>query len=82
VRDHALALECLARGHDGTYGRDFDRLPADVVGAAKDALVGSLEPDELRRALGSGVAALLRASTGVGPMVGKVERQLLELVWP
>jgi hypothetical protein len=79
VRDHALTLECLARGLEGTYGRDFDRLPADVVDAAKDALVRSLHPDELRRALGSAVAALLRGSGEVGAMVGRVEGQLKEI---
>jgi hypothetical protein len=80
VRDHALTLACLARGLEGTYGRDFDRLPAEVVEPTNSALVRSLEPDELRRALKSSIAALLRTSTEVGPMVGRVEHQLLELV--
>jgi hypothetical protein len=82
VRDHALSLECLARGLEGTYGRDFDRLPAEVVEATRDALVRSLDPDELRRALGSAVAALLRGSGEVGPMAARVERQLLGLGSP
>ena len=76
VRDHALALACHRRGLDGWYGRDFDRLPADVLVPINEALVRSLEPDELDRALGSAVAALLRESAEVGEMAVKVEEQL------
>jgi hypothetical protein len=79
VRDHALALACRRRGLDGSYGRDFDRLPPEVVDPLNDALVRSLERDELRRALGSAVAALLRESAEAGSVAGKVEDQLHEL---
>ncbi|MEA2550996.1 MAG: hypothetical protein QOE25_765 [Actinomycetota bacterium] len=80
VRDHALTLACLARGLEGTYGRDFDRLPAEVLAPAEDALSRSLDPGELRRALVSAIAVLLRESIEVGPMAGKLEHQLCELV--
>ena len=79
VRDHALALACRRRGLDGTYCRDFDRLPAEVVDAFNDALVRSLELDELHRALGSAVAALVRESAEAREMAEKVESQLREL---
>ena len=79
VRDHALALACRRRGLDGTYGRDFDRLPAEVVGPFNDALVRSLGRDELHRALGRSVAALLRESAEARDMAEKVESQLREL---
>ncbi len=79
VRDHALALACRQRGLDGWYGRDFDRLPAEVMDPVSDALVRSLEPDELHRALGSVVAALLRESAQAGELAEKVEGQLREL---
>jgi hypothetical protein len=79
VRDDALALACRRQGLDGWYGRDFDRLPANVLGPVNDALVRSLEPDELHRALECAVAALLRESVEAGEMVQKVERQLREL---
>ncbi|HEX9694633.1 MAG TPA: hypothetical protein VGA74_06475 [Actinomycetota bacterium] len=79
VRDHALALACRRRGLDGWYGRDFDRLPADVLVPVNDALVRSPDPDELDRALGSAVAALLREAAEVGEMADKVEGQLREL---
>jgi hypothetical protein len=73
-------LDLLRRlGLDGWYGRDFDRLPADVLAPVNDALVRSLEPDELDRALRSAVAALLRESAEVGEMADKVEGQLREL---
>jgi hypothetical protein len=80
IRDRALALACLARGLEGAYGRDFDRLPPDVLRPANDALVRSLDPDELRGALGSAVASLLLASAGAGAMARRVEVQLRELV--
>jgi hypothetical protein len=80
VRDHALHLECHQRGLDGSYGRDFDRLPADVTEPLRDAIVRSLEPVDLRSALGSAVSGLLRASAEVRDMSEKVERQLRELV--
>jgi hypothetical protein len=79
VRDHGLHLACRRRGLDGWFGRDFDRLPAEVVDPWNDALVRSLERDELHRALGSAVAALLRESAEAGEMAEKLEGQLREL---
>lgn len=79
VRDYGLHLACRSRGLDGGYGRDFDRLPAEVVDPFNDALVGSLDRDELRRALGNAVAALLGESAEVQDMAGKVVGQLREL---
>jgi len=79
VRDYALALACRRRGLDGWYGRDFDRLPAEVVKRFNVALVRSLERDELHRALESAVAAVLRESAEAGAMVQEAEGQLHEL---
>ncbi len=79
LRDHALALACRRRGLDGTYGRDFDELPADVLESFNDALVRSLDRGELHRALGSAVAGLLRESAEAKEMSEKVEGQLHEL---
>ncbi len=50
LRDKALHLACRRRGLDGWYGRDFDRLPAEILDQFEDALVRSLGPGELRRA--------------------------------
>ncbi len=80
LRDKALALACRRRGLDGTYGRDFDRLPAEVADPFNDALVRSLDRDELQRALGSAVAGLLRESAEAREMAEHVERQIRELV--
>ena len=80
IRDHALHLACRRRGLDGWYGRDFDRLPAEVLNPSNDALVRSLEPAELRRALRSAVEALQGESAEAGEMVEQVQEQLRELV--
>ncbi|MDP9225383.1 MAG: hypothetical protein M3P18_16375 [Actinomycetota bacterium] len=82
LRDHALHLACRRRGLDGDYGRDFDQLPADVLERFNGALVGSLEPNDLRRALGNAVTALLGESAEAQDLAEKVETQLLELVSP
>lgn len=79
VRDHALALACRRLGLDGTYGRDFDGLPTEVADPARDALVRSLDRDELNRALESAVAALLRESMEAREMAASVEGQLREM---
>lgn len=80
IRDHALHLACRRRGLDGWYGRDFDRLPAEVLAPSNDALVRSLEPAELRRALRSAVDALLGESSEAAEMAEQVRGQLRELV--
>lgn len=59
VRDVALSLACLARGLPVHHGRGVDALPADVHARFEDALVRSLERDELRRALERSIAGLL-----------------------
>jgi hypothetical protein len=79
LRDRALALACRRRGLDGAYGRDFDELPAEVVGPFTGALVQSLERADLRRALGNAVTVLLRESAEAREMAEKVESQLREL---
>lgn len=79
IRDHGLALACRRRGLDGSYGRDFDRLPADVLAASEAAIVRSLDVDELNRALRAVVPALLAESTDAEDLAEKVERQLREL---
>jgi hypothetical protein len=62
VRDQALALECRLRGLAPGEGRGFDKLPADVLEALKDALVRSFERDELMRALKVSVDGLIAAA--------------------
>jgi hypothetical protein len=79
LRDHALMLACRRRGLDGSYGRGFDDLPADVLDVAKGALVGSLDRAELMRALYAGIDLLLEESGDVAELATKLEPQLREL---
>jgi hypothetical protein len=79
IRHHARFLACERRGLDGNYGRDFDRLPPEVKEASVDALVRSLDPAELRRALRGAVALLLQESVEVRDVADKVEPLLREL---
>jgi hypothetical protein len=79
TRDHGLALACRARGLDGSYGRDFDRLPSGVRAVFEQAIVRSLDRDELDRALAAVVPALLAETGDVPEMASGVERQLREL---
>ena len=80
VRDSALTLACLRRGLPTAYGKGFDRLADDVRGRFDDALVRSLEPAELRRALAVVVAGLLDEASDLGS--AQVEAQLRELTSP
>ena len=79
VRDRGLELACRRRGLDGSYGRDYDRLPADVRSAFEPAIVRSLDAGDLRRALAAVVPALLAETGDLGAMAEKVEPQLREL---
>ena len=80
LRDVGLRLACLRRGLPTGYGKGFDQLPPDVLAAAEGALVRSLEPDELLRALAAAVdALLLEADDDVRELSAKVEPQLREL---
>jgi predicted nucleotidyltransferase len=60
VRDHALTLACLRRDLPTGYGKGFDQLPEGIREGFEDALVRSLEREELLRALAVAVAGLLR----------------------
>jgi hypothetical protein len=59
VRDQTLALACLRLGQPAHYAKGADALPAAVTGGLEDALVRSLEPEELRRALRVAATRLL-----------------------
>ncbi len=78
VRDSALSLACLNRGLPAYYGRGFDDLPQDVREGLANALVGELDPDELRRALGCAIAGLVRESGGLSEPIADQLRALTE----
>jgi hypothetical protein len=79
LRDHGLELACLRAGAEAAYGRGFDALPAEALAGWEDALVRSLEREELLRALGAAVSGLLREAGEVRDVAAKVEAQLREL---
>jgi hypothetical protein len=76
VRDQALLLACRRRGLDGSYGRRFDELPAEVLAACETALVRSLERDELLRALASAISVLQQESEEAADLAAIVAPQL------
>ncbi len=84
VRDHALSLACRRRGLPAYHGRGFDDLPAEVRDAFAPALVASLQPAELLRALGCAVNGLLGEAAEVEELAAKVAAQLhmLTETWP
>ncbi|HEV8248981.1 MAG TPA: hypothetical protein VGQ15_03325 [Gaiellaceae bacterium] len=80
VRDYALSLACRRRGLPARYARGFDDLPPDVLKAFEGAIVGSLDREELLRALRVAAEGLLREADEARELADQVEAQLLELV--
>ena len=81
VRDHVLAIACRRLGLPAVEGRGMDALPADVADPLRDALVRSLEPAELRRALSAVIDALLREIGAHDPtLAGRLDAVLRDLV--
>ena len=79
LRDHALALACLRRGLEARHARGFDALPAEVDEPMRQALVRSLDREELLRALGVAIAELLRESGDAGELATQLAAPLREL---
>ncbi|MDQ5823591.1 MAG: hypothetical protein M3441_05175 [Chloroflexota bacterium] len=59
LRDHTLSLVCLRLGEETAEARGIDRLPAAVTGPLAEALVRSLDNEELRRALAAATTAFI-----------------------
>ena len=76
LRDYTLSLACRIRGLLDYDGRGFDDLPPDVRDPFVEALVSSLDRDELLRALGSAIAGLLREADEVRDFAVTIEAQL------
>jgi hypothetical protein len=80
ARDQGLALACIRLGEKTSYARGIDRLPLEVTKPFEPALVASLEPGELRRALEAVAAAFLREVREVEPeLAARLEGPLGEL---
>jgi hypothetical protein len=81
-RDHALALACRRRGLPAVHGRGYDDLAPEVRDRFQTALVTSLQPAELMRALTATVEQLLHESGGVPPIPAAVEPWLRAMILP
>jgi hypothetical protein len=80
VRDHALSLACLHRGLPAVQARGYDQLPRETLAGLGRTLVGSVEPDALRRALAASVLALLNEGAEADvPDADVVAERLAEL---
>ena len=80
VRDFALSLACRNWDLPAHQARGFDDLPADVRDGFAPAIVRSLEPHELFRALGDAIDGLLREAADLpDDLVEKVEPELRTL---
>jgi hypothetical protein len=80
IRDQTLALASLRLGEPAHYAKGADTLPVAVTGGLEDALVRSLAPEELRRALR--VAAtwlLLELAATDADRAQRLERPIREL---
>jgi hypothetical protein len=82
LRDHALELACRRHGLDGAYGRDFDRLPPELLARLEPALPRSIDRTELLRALGPALDALIREADDVRELADELEPRLRELLAP
>jgi hypothetical protein len=67
IRDHVLTLACLRLGLSTAYAKGADALPSAITTPLEEALIASLELQELSRALGAAVTALLREADAADP---------------
>lgn len=80
VRDHALTLACLRHDLPAVYAKGTHALPVELATSFADALVRSLDPPELRRALAAATALLLREVRAVDrPVADKLAQPLSDL---
>ena len=59
LRGEVLKLACVRYGLPTSEARGVDRLPPEVTQPMEKALVGSLEPSQLRRAFAAATEALV-----------------------
>lgn len=71
ARDHVLALACLRHGVPAVQGRGMDDLPPEATSALDGALVRSLDPSELARALGVVCEALIAEAEHLDPELAR-----------
>lgn len=83
ARDQVLALACLRHGVPAWQARGIHELPADVTAPLADALVRSLDTDELWRAFGV-VGRVLLAETALvdGDLADRLTGPVTRLTTP
>jgi len=80
TRNYALHLACLRHGLPASNGRGFDDLPPEVLNTFQPCFVATLERQELLRALGCVIEALLsEEATDIADLVSKVAPRLRSL---
>lgn len=57
LRDNAMSLACIRHELPSRFGKGFDDLPEEVRAPFVSCIPGSLEPEEIRRALEASVRA-------------------------
>ena len=83
LRDHTLALACARFGERTDFAKGVHRLPCDVTTSLEDALVRSLDADELRRALRVAIDGFLRELRAVRPaLAARLQAPLLDVANP
>jgi hypothetical protein len=85
VRDQAMSLACLTRELSPSHGRGYDQLPAEAMALFAEAIARSIDREELLRALGAAIEAMLREAHDVRDRAMEIEAQLRALVsahWP
>jgi hypothetical protein len=76
LRDQGLFLASLHHRLEVSYGRGFDRLPAETLALAEAALVRSTEREELVRALRAAIDLLLHEAGELGSTLSEQLREL------
>jgi hypothetical protein len=86
ARDQVLALACVRHGLPAAYARGADTLPAELATPLEAALVGSLDPAELQRALRVVIERLMdeaeRAEPGLAERLAGALTELAEPASP
>jgi predicted nucleotidyltransferase len=78
TRDQTFALACIRLGEESFHARGIDRLPDDVKRPLEETLIGSLNRDEMLRALSAATACFLREVELLDPALCAKLRPLLE----
>lgn len=81
LRDYTLTLACVRFGERTDYAKGVHRLPSSVTTPFEDALVRSLKPDELRRALHVAAKGFLDEVHELKPdLASRLREPLIEVV--